>query len=150
KQGFGLKQWQDWFANIHAQKSVFIFDTCEAGAAVRIFRGSDNPEATAQQRLKAATGRATFMATSDQESATEGYHGHGILTYAILEGLALAGDEKNKMISLTDLKDYVEIKVPQYSRELKACHVEREQEYCQKPLVPLDADNYALVPRYPD
>src|SRR5262249_40191346 len=62
-------------------------------------------------------------------------------------GLARAGHEE--VINLTDLKDFVEIKVPQYSRELKACHVERQQEYCQKPVVPLTADNYALVPRFP-
>ena len=149
EQGFGSKQWRDWFANIKAQKSVWIFDTCDAGAAVRIFRATDRPEEAAQQRMKAATGRVMFMASSDQQSANEGYQGHGILTYTILEGLALAGDEKNKMISLGDLKDYVEVKVPHYSRAMKVCQVVREQEYCQKPVVPLEADNYALVPRYP-
>jgi hypothetical protein len=148
KEGYGPRQWRDWFVNIKAQKSVWIFDTCDAGAAVRIFRGN-SAEEVAQQRMKAATGRVMFMASSDQQSANEGYHGHGVLTYALLEGLARAGDEKNKMINLTDLKDYVEIKVPQYSREMKACQVQRQQEYCQKPLVPLEADNYALVPRYP-
>jgi WD40 repeat protein/uncharacterized caspase-like protein len=149
KQGFGPKLWRDWFVNIKAQKSVWIFDTCDAGAARRIFdRAGETPEAVAQQRMKAATGRAMFMASSDQESANEGYHGHGLLTYAILEGLALAGDAKDAMIKLTDLKDYVEINVPKYSREMKACQVQRQQEFCQRPVVPLDADNFALVPRY--
>jgi WD40 repeat protein/uncharacterized caspase-like protein len=149
-QGFNPKQLRDWLANIKAQKSVLIFDTCDAGAAIRIFRdrAGESPEEVAQQRMKAATGRAMFMATSDQDVANEGYKNHGVLTYTLLEGLAKAGDEKNRMIYLTDLKDYVEINVPKYSREMQRCHVQRQQEYCQKPLVPLDADNFALVPRY--
>jgi 3',5'-cyclic AMP phosphodiesterase CpdA len=39
--------------------------------------------------------------------------------------------------------------VPQYSRELKACSVVRQQEYCQKPRVSMLSRDYPLVPRYP-
>jgi hypothetical protein len=47
------------------------------------------------------------------------------------------------------LKEYVYSMVPQYSRELKACSVVRQQEYCQKPRVSMLSRDYPLVPRYP-
>jgi hypothetical protein len=151
RQGFGPQQWQEWFENIKAQKSIFIFDTCESGAAARIWqrgRGSDEGDA-AYQRLKEATGRVIFMAASDQQACVEGFHGHSLLTYTILEGLALAGDGKSDKIDLTDLKNYVQLKVPQYSREMNACAVVAQQQHCQKPLVEIFSRDYPLVPRYP-
>jgi hypothetical protein len=62
---------------------------------------------------------------------------------------ALGGAKNNDKIDLTDLKKYVEAKVPQYARGMKnACIVERGQQYCQKPLVDLPSRDYPLVPRY--
>jgi hypothetical protein len=89
------------------------------------------------------------MAASDQQTAAEGFRGHGILTYTILEGLALAGNPNNNKINVDALKEYVYSMVPQYSRELKACSVVRQQEYCQKPRVSMLSRDYPLVPRYP-
>jgi WD40 repeat protein len=161
RQGFGPQQLRDWFAAIQAQKSIWIFDTCESGAAENIFlqqqiaaRGEAEDDA-AWQRLKDATGRAIFLAASGQQMALEGFpptgsRRHGVLTYTILEGLARAGDGKKDKIDILDLKSYVEEKVPQYSRELNVCRLEKGQETCQrqKPKVPFISDNYPLVPRY--
>jgi len=152
KQGVGKTQWRDWFAKIAAQKAIFIFDTCDSGSMSLVVGGPgqknrDVAYDTAQQRLKEATGRSLFTASSDQQSAVEGYKQHGLLTYAILEGLAKAGSEK-PFIWLTDLKDYVEDKVRDYSKEMKTCPVVRQQEYCQTPKVLLGENNYAVVPRY--
>src|SRR5215471_6443145 len=152
KQGIGKTQWRDWFAKIAAQKAIFIFDTCDSGSMSLVVAGADQKNRdvaydTAQQRLKEATGRSLFTASSDQQSAVEGYKQHGLLTYTILEGLAKAGSEK-PFIWLTDLKDYVEDKVRDYSKEMKTCPVVRQQEYCQTPKVLLGENNYAVVPRY--
>jgi hypothetical protein len=149
KQGFGPQQWLDWFTNIQAQKSILIFDTCESGALAHTLALRGSVEDTVYQRLKEATGRTIFMAASDQQTAAEGFHGHGVLTYTLLEGLALAGDPKDDKIDLLDLKKYVEINVPKYSRELKACRVEGQLERCQSPRVPSSGSGYTLVPRYP-
>jgi WD40 repeat protein len=151
KQGFGPPQWQEWFANIQARKSIWIFDTCESGAAANVFftmRGNTADDA-AYKRLKDATGRVIFMAASDLQTAAEGFHDHGLLTYTILEGLALAGDGKDDKIDVIDLAKYVKLKVPQYSREMKACRIDRQQDSCQRPQVPDLSDDYPLVPRYP-
>jgi WD40 repeat protein len=151
KQGFGKTQWRDWFAMIAAQKAIFIFDTCDSGSMDTVIASLHNRDLafdTAQQRLKEATGRSLFTASSDQQSAAEGYKQHGLLTYAILEGLAKAGGDK-PFVWLTDLKDYVEDKVRDYSKAMKSCPVVRQQEYCQTPKVLLGENNYAVVPRYP-
>jgi WD40 repeat protein len=154
KQGIGKTQWRDWFAMIPAQKAIFIFDTCESGSMDTVIASAnanvtsrDVAFDTAQQRLKEATGRSLFTASSDQQSAVEGYKQHGLLTYAILEGLAKAGGDK-PFVWLTDLKDYVEDKVRDYSKAMKSCSVIRQQEYCQTPKVLLGENNYAIVPRY--
>jgi WD40 repeat protein len=148
KQGFGPQHWTAWFENIKAQKSIWIFDTCESGSAHRLFRGSTAEDQTSYRRLIDATGRAIFMAASDQDQAAEGYHGHGLFTYAILEGLARAGDSTNDKVYLYNLADYVRNRVPELSREMKACSVTNQQEYCQKPQTNLTRDNYPLLPRY--
>src|SRR5262249_50243620 len=99
--------------------------------------------------MKEAVGRTVFMAASDQEVANEGYNHHGLLTYAILEGLAKAGDAQSGMIGLYDLGKYVQSKVPQYSRDMQKCYDDRGQERCQHPRVLPGSNDFPVVPRYP-
>jgi WD40 repeat protein len=148
KQGFGPHQWAAWFENIKAQKSIWIFDTCESGSATKLFRGGAAEDETSYRRLRDATGRAIFMAASAQDQAAEGYHGHGVFTYAILEGLARAADITDDKVYLFNLADYVRTRVPEISREMKTCTVTNQQEYCQRPQIPLLSDNYPIMPRY--
>jgi len=155
-QGFGPDKFRAWFANIPATKSIWIFDTCEAGSAEAIFRPRGLSEDAAYQRLNLATGRAIFMASRATDEANEGYGDirHGLFTYALLEGLAEAGDkenaEKKGMIWLGDLSDYVKGRVPDLSRKLSPCHIVNPGDYCQMPMVPLYGENYPFVPRYPE
>ncbi len=155
-QGFGPKELSAWFETIPALKSIWIFDTCESGSAERILafnspvraRGDAALEDAALQRLKDATGRTIFMASSEQQSAIKGYHNHGVFTYALLEGLAKAGSSDK--VQLFDLADYVTARVPELSRELNACEAKGPQDYCQKPVVALGhTPNYPVLPRYP-
>ncbi len=151
-QGFGPAKMAAWFSTIKALKSIWIFDTCDAGSAIRIpgLLGARDvgSEQAGYKRLRSATGRAIFMATSDLEQAKEGYNEHGLFTYAFLEGLALAGDQRSNEVDIADLKTYVEKRVPELSRQLQACGAQGADEYCQKPLVPILGDGYTLAPRY--
>ncbi len=148
RQGFGPDTIPRWLENIQAQKAILIFDTCESGSAGRsyVLRDAAADDA-AYKRLKEATGRTLFMASEAQQSAIEGYHNHGVFTYALLEGLAKAGS--GEKVQLFDLADYVENRVPELSRELNACEAKGPGEYCQKPKVPIGSANFPLVPRYP-
>jgi hypothetical protein len=148
RQGFGPQQWLAWSESIKAQKSIFIFDTCDSGAVAKVWTRGLAEDDAAYQRMKDATGRVIFMASSDQQTANEGFREHGLLTYTLLEGLAKAGS--GDKIDLTDLKKYVELKVPDYAKEMKnGCVNDRGQLYCQRPLVDIFSRDYPLVPRYP-
>ncbi len=102
-------------SKIRAQKTLVMLDTCNSGAFISTgARGM--AEKTAIDRLSRATGQATIAASSDSQSAMEGYEGHGIFTYVILEGLAGKADSnKDGFISLSELSAYAEEKVPDYS-----------------------------------
>jgi hypothetical protein len=148
-QGFGPGKLSAWFEQIKAQKSIWIFDTCESGSAERLFRVRDAAaEDAAYRRLKDATGRTIFMASSEQQLALEGYGDHGVFTYALLESLARAGS--GDKVLLYDLASYVEDRVPELSRALKACDAKGSKEYCQRPIINLgNTPNYPVAPRYP-
>ena len=102
-------------SKIKAQKTLVMLDTCNSGAFISTgARGM--AEKTAIDRLSRATGQAIIAASSDTQSAMEGYNGHGIFTYVILEGLAGKADlNKDGYVSLSELSQYAEDKVPDYS-----------------------------------
>lgn len=102
-------------SKIKAQKTLVMLDTCNSGAFISTgARGM--AEKTAIDRLSRATGQATIAASSDTQSAMEGYEGHGIFTYVILEGLSGKADaNKDGYVSLSELSAYAEEKVPDYS-----------------------------------
>lgn len=101
-------------SKIKAQKTLVMLDTCNSGAFISTgARGM--AEKTAIDRLSRATGQATIAASSDTQSAMEGYEGHGIFTFVILEGLSGKADtNKDGYVSLSELSAYAEEKVPDY------------------------------------
>lgn len=64
-----------------------------------------------------ATGRTFLTATTDDAPALEGYHGHGVFTYALLDALDHADVNHDGLIEVSELADYVDQKVPDYSFE---------------------------------
>jgi hypothetical protein len=104
-----------WLARIAVQKSLLIIDTCE-GDAFRGSRGSDSARQTAMDQLQRATGRNIIAASRD--AAYEGYQGHGVLTYALLEALdkksTAGGDER---VGVGTLADHVSARVPEISQK---------------------------------
>jgi len=147
RRGFGPAMLSAWFETIPAQKSIWIFDTCESSSAGSQFRIRGAADDAAYMRLKEATGRTLLMAAGEQQAAIEGYRNHGLFTYAFLEGLAKAGT--GDLIFLFDLADYLERRVPELSRELKTCDARGPREYCQKPIARIGGQNFPIVPRFP-
>ena len=68
-------------------------------------------------RLIRATGRTVLTASREADPALEGYRGHGIFTYALLEGLALADDNRNGTVEMSELSRYLGNEVPELSRK---------------------------------
>jgi WD40 repeat protein/uncharacterized caspase-like protein len=113
RDGIGQDQLQAWFARILARKAVIMFDTCEAGTFAEQRVASRGLEQKASLgRLIQATGRATLTASAATQLAYEGYGGHGVFTFALLDALARGDTNNNGLIELAELIQHVDGLVP--------------------------------------
>ena len=117
----GQERLQDWFANrIRARRSVILLDTCESGALVA-GRGSGVDAANSEAalgRLNEATGRPVLTAAAADQVALEGYKGHGVFTYALLDALRNGDANNNGQIELSEMAAHIQTLAPRLSREL--------------------------------
>ncbi|WP_105418239.1 caspase family protein [Neorhizobium tomejilense] len=114
-QGIGQDHWQAWMTRVATRKSLLMFDTCESGTLTqeRTTRGFDR--LAALDRLTRATGRSILAASSDDGPALEGFQGHGIFAYSVLEGLGVADSNRTGLIQVTALASHVGARVPDLS-----------------------------------
>jgi WD40 repeat protein/uncharacterized caspase-like protein len=117
--------WQAWVARIAAQKKVLIIDTCESSAAAGLIRGTSTRR-TAMHQLQHATGENLIAAA--RQAAFEGWQGHGVLTFALLEAMNKkegdsGGDER---IQIAGLASYVDERVPEISQQLTGLYQKPE------------------------
>lgn len=95
---------------------MLVYDTCENGTLTDDSFAYQNIErATAATKLKRALGRSVLSATTATNPALEGYKGHGIFTYALLEALGNSDKNENGEIELTEIADHLERTVPKIS-----------------------------------
>jgi uncharacterized caspase-like protein len=119
KQGIAQEEWQAWLARIPARKSVLLFDTCESGSLTGEGRETRALERTAaNDRLVQATGRTILTASSDDADAIEGFRGHGLFTYNVLEALERADTDGNGRIEVAELAAYVYAQVTALSERI--------------------------------
>ena len=118
----GQDRLQDWIANrIKAKKALILLDTCESGALTGGYTKSrvDAPASEAAVgRLHEATGRPVLTAAAAGKPAFEGYKGHGVFTYALMEALHKGDTNNNGKIELTELAAHVQRRVPELVAEL--------------------------------
>lgn len=108
--------------SVNAQKQVFILDACQAAAALDVIASRGVSEERAIAHLARSTGTFWITATGSEQFATEFESlGHGVFTYALLEGLSGKADGVNpdKRITVRELSAYVESRVPQLSEQYK-------------------------------
>ena len=111
-------------------RRILLIDTCHAGNAYN-------------QRLGNAAYHANIIAYTaarfDQEALEDANLGHGLFTYAVVEGLAGKGElEPKRQISTKELADYVVTRVTQLSRNLQRA---QEPQY----FIGRDAADYVLA-----
>jgi WD40 repeat protein len=95
---------------IVTNKSVLILDTCGAGGYLE--GRAPSSEKAAQEKIAVMSGRAVLAASNTDQMAMEGYQGHGVFTYALLEGLRKADSTAEGQILITRLSEYVQSRVP--------------------------------------
>jgi len=125
----GQERLQGWVANrIKAKKAIILLDTCESGALVSGYTRSrtDAPASEAAiGRLHEATGRPVLTAAASGKPAFEGYKGHGVFTFALLDALHNGDSSGNGLIELSELVTHVQGLVPQLSAELSGGAAEK-------------------------
>jgi uncharacterized caspase-like protein len=118
----GQDHLQDWVANrIKAKKAIVLLDTCESGALVSGYTRSrtDAPASEAAiGRLHEATGRPVLTAAASGKPAFEGYKGHGVFTFALIDALHNGDSCGNGVIELSELVAHAQALVPKLSAEL--------------------------------
>jgi uncharacterized caspase-like protein len=116
KRGIDQERFQAWFAKIPARKSILLYDTCESGSLTgdRVQqRGIER--VAALEKMTRAMGRTVLSASTDDAPALEGYRGHGVFTYALLDGLNAADTNGNGLIEVTELAAFIDQQVPDLS-----------------------------------
>jgi hypothetical protein len=120
---------------IPTNKSVLILDTCNAGAMVE-GRSAANEKA-AIEKVATMSGHAVLAASNSDEMAIDGYQGHGVFTYALLEGIGKADSDAQGQIMITRLAEYVQTRVPEITLE--------KWHYKQMPLSEAKGDVFPIV-----
>ena len=118
---------QTIFGRMEAERVVVFLDACYSGAAGgRTFAAKKtravNVDDLFLERLTRAKGRAIITASRPAEVSIElPEFGHGLFTYYLLQGLNGAADlNRDGIVSLQELYEYVEQQVTQKSRALGA------------------------------
>ena len=108
---------KELIANIPATKKLILIDTCNAGAlgdaiqTAMLTRGMS--EDTALKILSRSVGSTILSASTSVQEAIEGYNGHGLFTYVLVQGLKGGADKGSTgFIKTTELADYVDSEVP--------------------------------------
>jgi WD40 repeat protein/uncharacterized caspase-like protein len=118
----GQERLQDWIANrIKAKKAIILLDTCQSGALTNGYAHSriDAPASEAAVgRLHEATGRPVLTAAAAGKPAFEGYHGHGVFTWALIDALFHGDINGDGFIELSELATHVQNTVPKITAEL--------------------------------
>ena len=98
---------------VPSAKKIVLLDTCHSGGAVSaetlLTRGLSDLEMV--KRMNRLSGAVVIAAAETKEQAIEGYMGHGVFTFALMEAMGGAADaNKDGFITTRELQDYVEVR----------------------------------------
>ena len=120
QKGISATELQEFSKNIPAQKQLFILDACQSAGALDAvaMRGAAEEKAIAQ--LARSTGTHWLTASGSEQFAEEfAQLGHGVFTYALLQGLEGGADNGDNQITVNELKAYLETQVPELTKKYK-------------------------------
>jgi hypothetical protein len=103
--------------DIRALKKTLFIDACKSGGLLTaLSRGVEDRRAMAQ--LARSTGTHVIAASTDQQMASEvSQLGHGVFTYALLQGLGGEAGNRDAIVTVRELIAYIEDKLPSISEK---------------------------------
>ncbi|MBN1187987.1 MAG: caspase family protein [Bacteroidales bacterium] len=110
---------------LSAQKQVYLFDACQSGGLSETLASRGAAEERAIAQLARSTGTFWLTATNSDQFASEFKDlGHGLFTYAILQGLNGEADGKNndRKITVKELSSYLDDKIPELSMKYRGAY----------------------------
>ncbi|AZQ64001.1 CHAT domain-containing protein [Flammeovirga pectinis] len=119
------KELQKKCAEIQAQKQLVILDACHSGEAVNSFKSRGFAEEKAITQLARSTGATLIASTTSTQFASEfSSLGHGIFTYALLEGLNGNADtvSKDGKVTVKELESYLNDILPLLTEKYRGKH----------------------------
>jgi len=115
--GVSMKEITETVKGFRAQKIFIVIDSCKAGRIVTAmtgFRGFEDRKVLIQ--LARSTGTYILSASTDQQFASEVKElGHGVLTYAMLEGLG--GKAGERKVTVEGLIHYIKDRLPELTEK---------------------------------
>ena len=111
---------KDLLLKIPAQKQLILLDACNSGGALTTFTRGVGEEAAIFQ-LARSTGFTVLSSTNQEQFASEVKAlGHGIFTYALLNGLNGEADiKKDGKITVLEIELYINEVIPMLSEKYK-------------------------------
>jgi WD40 repeat protein len=119
EKGISADEIKTYARSINAQKQVFVLDACQSAGALESVgtRGAIEEKAIAQ--MARSTGTFWITASGSEQFATEFEKlGHGVFTYALLEGVQGKADSNgDRKLTIRELSTYIENRVPELSEQ---------------------------------
>ena len=121
KTGINAEELQGLLAQVNTNKKLILLDTCDSGGSIDAgqlitSRGLDDQMVIDRMQRKA--GATVIMASTDKQKALEGYQGHGVFTYGLLQAFNGAGDmDKDGYIKTGELSNYIEDEIPNIAQK---------------------------------
>jgi WD40 repeat protein len=113
---------RDWTTQIKAGKQLMMLDACQSGGAIQAFAERGLSEEKAISQLARSAGIVILTASGTEQQATEFKRlGHGVFTYALLQGLngEADGNPADGIINVSEIENFLNRKVPELTKEYR-------------------------------
>jgi WD40 repeat protein/dimeric dUTPase (all-alpha-NTP-PPase superfamily) len=135
--GISATELREYLTQVRAQKQVVFMDACHSGGALKTFNVRAAVDEKAIVKLGRSSGVAVMASSGSQQFATEFEElKHGAFTYALLEALDGKADGGDGVITINEIKSYMEERVPELTRQYSG--------KSQYPRVHLTGNNYPI------
>lgn len=111
---------REQLSKIKATKQLLLLDACNSGALAQGLATRGSAEEGALARLGRATGSVILASTTAEQLAQEfGTLGHGVFTYALIEGLSGKAAAADGQITAGGLRTFLDARLPELTRQYK-------------------------------